>query len=263
MPNRSVLPLVPLLLFALAGPAGAAAQDLLGRSDSLYAAHDLEGSLAAATAALAADSTSNPAAWRVARAQVVLGILAEVRDDDWDGAERRFRAAIPPVAAAVARDSLDVDALYWLAAPRGRLALRIGGLERADMAESVWDLAHRVLVLDPGHAGAHNALGTLHHEIMAMPRLERFFAKVALGDTPILTETRWEGAEEHHRKAVLAEPETILYHYDLATTLLRRGRNDEAAEELRAVTRLPAVHLPDPIWQDQARRALARLEDRR
>ena len=266
----------PVVLTALAtvtwGRAGLAQQpsraDELLRSapraelrhvDSLYHRFDVAASLTAAELLAQADSTDREASWRVARAALVLGLLARKEEEQnvW------YRRAERHAARVVARDSSEVEGLFWLAAARGRLALQQGPRTTAELAQQVWDLSHRVLALEPGHAGAHNILGKLNHEVMSLSRLERFLARLVLGDNDVLRTASWEQAEHHHLSATARDPGVVLYHYDLAQTYLRQGKQAEAAAELRTVLALPARYPPDPMWQAQARRRLARLEDAR
>jgi tetratricopeptide (TPR) repeat protein len=240
----------------VAPPADHAGRDAaaLVRVDSLYEASDVSGSLAAAEALVAGDPVGS-AAWRAARAAVILGMLADAEQEqnDW------FYRGETYAAKAVAADSLSMDALFWLTAAKGRLALQASARDAARLGNEVWRLAHKILAMDPNHAGAHNVLGTLQYEVMTLSRFERFLARTFLGESEALRRSSWEGAEEEHRAAVALDPDAILYRYQLARTLARRDRPDEAVAELRTVLALPRRYPADGDVQDDARRMLQRL----
>jgi hypothetical protein len=233
---------------------GGAGSEGLARVDSLYHVFDVSGSLAAAEALAAADPRG-AAAWRAGRAAVALGMLAQEENEqnEW------YRTGEAHAARALTADSLSMDALFWLTAAKGRRALNAGARDAARLGDEVWELAHRMLARDPDYPGAHNVLGTLQYEVMTLSRVERFLAKLILGDNEALDGSTWEGAEAEHRRAVALAPEAILYRYDLGRTLLRRGRTEEAIAELRTVLSLPHHYPHDSEIQGDARRVLARL----
>ena len=220
----------------------------LARVDALYEALDPAGSLAAADALLAARPGDYEALWRAARAAVVLGTLAEAEDvqDAWF-----LRGAAYGERAATLRPE-GVDGLYWLGASKGRLALQQGPRTTAALAQEVYDLAHRVLALDPLHAGGHNILGKLEYEVMTLTAFERFLARLILGNEALRTAS-WEGAEHHFTRSLAAEPEVILFHFDLGKMYLAQGRLEEARAAFERVLALPVRHPPDPGWKREAR----------
>ena len=226
----------------------------LARVDSRYHVFDVRGSLAAAEALATADPRG-AAAWRAARAAVALGMLAQEENEqnEW------YRTGETHAARALAADSLSMDALFWLTAAKGRRALNAGARDAARLGDEVWELAHRMLARDPDYPGAHNVLGTLQYEVMTLSRVERFLARMILGDNEALGRSSWDGAEAGHRRAVALAPEAILYRYDLARTLLRRARTEEAIAELRTALALPHRYPHDAEIQDAARRVLRRL----
>ena len=199
------------------------------------------------------------AAWRSARAAVALGMLAEeeAQQNAW------YLRGEVHAARAVAADSLSLDALFWFTAAKGQLAVQASVRDAARLGQEVWRLAHRMLAIDPDHAGARNVLGRLQYEVMTLSRIERFLARMILGSNEALRSSSWEGAERHQLRAVALDPEQILYRYDLARIHMRRGRPREAEAELGTALALPARTHPDFRIHTDARRQLARLEARR
>jgi len=226
-------------------------EQALARVDSLYWAFDVAGSLAAAEALTGSDP-DGAAAWRAARATVALGMA----DDDDDAANAWYDRGIAHAERAYAADSLSMDALFWLTATRGRRALVASARDAARLGDQVWRLAHRMLARDPDYAAAHNVLGKLQYEVMTLSRVERFIAKLILGDNEALQSSSWEGAERAHRRAVELMPDAVIYRYDLGRMLLRRGRLPEALAELRVASTLPPRYPSDPKFIADARRIL-------
>ena len=243
----------------LGGATPPAGVDAFARVDSLHTSFDPRASLEAAEALATADSGDVGAAWRAARAAVALGMLAEeeAQQNAW------YLRGEVHAARAVAADSLSLDALFWFTAAKGQLAVQASVRDAARLGQEVWRLAHRMLAIDPDHAGTHNVLGRLQYEVMTLSRIERFLARMILGSNEALRSSSWEGAERHQLRAVALDPEQILYRYDLARIHMRRGRPREAEAELGTALALPARTPPDFRIHTDARRQLARLEARR
>ena len=229
----------------------------LERVDSLYVALDPLASLEAAEMLVGADSTDEDASWRAARAALALGLLATEEDEQMEW----YRRSEADAARVVALDSLRVEGLYWLGAALGRRALQEGPRTIASLAQRVWVLAHQVLALEPDHAGAHNILGRVNFEVMTLGRVKRLIGRMLVGDDHALRSASWEEAERHQLASVEAAPFMILFRYELARTYLRRKQQAEAELQLRELLALPVRHPPDPVWQEEARRLLARLEE--
>ena len=229
----------------------------LSRVDSLYVALDARSSLAAAEALVGADSTDEEASWRASRAALALGLMAteESVQMEW------YRRSEAHATRVVALDSLRVEGLYLLAAAEGRRALQERPGVIAQLAQEVWILAQRVLALEPDHAGAHNILGKVNFEVMTLGRVKRFIARLLVGDNAALDSASWEAAERHQLASVAEAPFMILFRYELAQTYLRLERPAEAELQLRELLALPVRHPPDAMWQEDARRLLAGLEE--
>ncbi|MBW3534740.1 MAG: tetratricopeptide repeat protein [Gemmatimonadetes bacterium] len=229
----------------------------LGSVDRLYDAFDPRASLAAADALLESDPEDYEVLWRASRAAVVLGSLAEEEDvqDAW------FLRGAGYGERAMALRPEGVEALYWLGASKGRLALQQGPRTTAALAQEVYDLAHRVLTLDSLHAGGHNILGKLNYEVMTLTAFERFLARLILGNEA-LRSASWELAEHHFSRSLVSEPEVVLFHFDLGKMYLAQGRLEEARDAFLALLDLPDRHPPDPGWKAETRRLLADVQRR-
>lgn len=202
------------------------------------------------------DSADVEALWRAARAALMLGVLEERTDVE----EALFVRAGDYGEAAVALRPDDPEVLYWAAASLGREALQHGPRTSTRLVQRVWDLTHRILEIDPQHAGAHNILGKLNQEVMSLSGFERFVARLLFSIDP-LKEANWDDALGHHRRAVEADPETVLFGRDLGETLAALDRVDEARAVWEAALALPSVHPVDDRFKVDIRRMLADLPE--
>jgi len=196
--------------------------------------------------------------WRAARALVVIGVMET-------GGSRAQNAWLDPAMAladrAVQADPRGVDGLYWRGAAYGRRAINAAPGYAAELAQEMWDDAQAILELDPEHGGAHNLLGKLSYEVMSLSRIQRAMARLFMGNEA-LSNASWEAAERHLRHAVRAWPDLVLFQYDLALLLRKRGSEEEARAAFEHVLALEARHPPDATLQAEARAFLEELGSR-
>lgn len=200
------------------------------------------------------DSADVEARWRAARAALNLGIL----EDREELEEQWFVVAGDhgEVAASLRPD--DTEVLYWAAASLGREALQHGPRTSTRLVQQMWDLTHRVLELEPEHAGAHNILGKLNQEVMSMSGFERFVGRLLFNIDP-LKEANWDDALEHHRRALDSDPRTILFRRDYGETLAALDRPEEARTVWEEALALPSVYPVDDRFKEDIRRMLLEL----
>jgi tetratricopeptide (TPR) repeat protein len=251
-----------VLACLLAGVApGLAAQDddpRLRGADSLAARGNLEGAMAELDGLLAGSGDSYPALWRCASVAVGLGVVAEAASpaaDDSGWYERAERCA----EAAMGIQPEGVEGRYWAVAVLGRKALSAGRREAGGLADRIREGALGVLEDDPDHAGAHNALGRLHFEVMALSGVTRFLGRTFLRGRA-LAEASWEEAEHHLRRAVELEPRMALYRLDLGRYLAHVGREEDARREFRAAANGTPLNPADRVFREEAAELLRRVE---
>ncbi|HXG55152.1 MAG TPA: TRAP transporter TatT component family protein [Vicinamibacterales bacterium] len=213
--------------------------------DALYARRDDLGSATRAAdvwaGRLQRDGRDFEAAWKLARARYWLGGHADARD------RRQFlEHGIAAARTAVALQPGRPEGHFWLAANMGALAESFGlrqGLKYRDELQTV-------LRLDPGfqQGSADRALG-------------RWYLKV-----PGLAGGSKKKSEEHLRRSLAYNANSISSRFFLAETLLDMDRRTEAIAELQRVTELQ----PDPEWipedrefKDKAQRLLTTLRQKR
>lgn len=214
--------------------------------DALY--RDRE-SLASAKAAAAIWSTrlqGNPkdfeSAWKLARANYWLGT------NGLPEAERRaaLDAGITAARAAVTIEPKRPEGHFWIAANMGALAEGFGMRQGLKYRGDIRDELKTTLALDPAflQGSADRALG-------------RWYYKV-----PGLFGGSKQKSEEHLRKALAYNTQSVITHLFLAETLIELNRQADARKELDAAIAAPL----DPEWtpedrrfKEQARRLLAKL----
>jgi len=229
--------------------------DVVVRADRLY----FEGQPRASLALLEGSAGAEPGAygvlWRAARAAAVVGIMTPAHQNDF------YARAITLADKALAIDPEGIDALYWRTVAKGRMALRKGPRTSARLAQEVFDDAHRILELDPDHGGAYNALGQLNYQVMKLSRVDRFLARLIVGNVA-LRRTSWENAETYLREAVRLWPDMVVFRVDLGRLYLKRGRRELARASLEEALALPNRHPPDRAFKDEARGLLKDLAAR-
>ena len=216
--------------------------------DALYARrHDVASAREAAgiwAARLRADPGDFTAAWKLARAHYWLGGHAPQR-------ERRafLESGIEAGRAAAAIEPRKPDGHFWMAANMGALAESFGLRQGLKYRGAIREALRTVLTLDPAYqqGSADRALG-------------RWYFKV-----PALLGGSRKRAEEHLRRSLTYNANSIASRFFLAETLLGLDRKAEAMAELQRVLETP----PDPAWipedtefKQQAQRLLTTLKQR-
>lgn len=205
----------------------------LEQADSLFLAGHPEAALELVERILVEEPGDYEALWRAASFALTLGVIAEQELNGRSAGEWYAKAeGFASLGLELRPDR--VEARYWEVATLGRQALVAGPSEASELADRIRIGALEILYRDPDHAGAHNALGRLYYEIMALPGVTRFLGRTFAGGEA-LGEASWTRAEDHLRRAVELAPDFPLYRLDLARLLVRRGDRGVAREELRRV----------------------------
>jgi tetratricopeptide (TPR) repeat protein len=191
---------------------------------------------------VAANPRDFESAWKLARAHYWLGTRGLP--------ERERKAALEAGLAAgrkaTAIDSSRPEGHFWIAANMGALAESFGLRQGIRYRTPIREELERVLEIDPAFldGSADRALG-------------RWYYKV-----PGLFGGNKRRAEEHLRKALTYNPQSIITRLFLAETLVALDRDAEARRELEGALAAPvsAEWAPeDRAFKDEARALLARL----
>lgn len=214
--------------------------------DGLYKDRENLGSAQKATEIWAARLAANPkdftSAYRLAQARYWLGTNGLPEPQRKEALESGIEAA----RAAIAIDAARPEGHFWLAANMGALAESFGLRQGIKYRGQIRAALEQALKLNPAYlqGSADRALG-------------RWYFKV-----PGLFGGSNKKSEEHLRKALTYNPQSVISHIFLGDTLADMGRKDEARKAYQAAIDAPF----DPDWtpedrrfKEQARRLLQNL----
>ncbi|NJD19590.1 MAG: hypothetical protein FIA95_09965 [Gemmatimonadetes bacterium] len=225
-------------------------------SDSLLAAGESEASYSVLVARLGIVPDDYEARWRATRGALGLGIM---------GADKETRRHWLQEADAHGRELLrlrphDAEAMAWAAAARGRRALAEPGARTVvAVAEETWQLTGELLAAHPDHPLGNHVRGKLHQEVARLPRVKRVLARMFLrGD--LLSQAKWELAEEHLQRALAADPGMVLFYLDLGETYRYQGKTAAALAGYHRGLAVPNRLPVDARFKDTMERRIALLE---
>lgn len=208
--------------------------------DALYQDRENLDSAQKATDIWAARLKANPkdftSAYRLAQARYWLGTNG-LPEPQRKGA---LEAGIAAARVAVAIDDQKPEGHFWLAANMGALAESFGLRQGIKYRGQIRSALETTLKLDSAflQGSADRALG-------------RWYFKV-----PGLFGGSNKKSEEHLRKSLTYNPNSVISHLFLADTLADMGRKDEARKEYQAAIDAPF----DPDWTPEDRRFKAQAK---
>jgi tetratricopeptide (TPR) repeat protein len=191
---------------------------------------------------LTANARDFESAWKLARAHYWLGTNGLPEGERKSALEAGIAAGRTAVAILPQRP----EGHFWIAANMGALAESFGLRQGIRYRGAIRDELEIVLQLDPAfqQGSADRALGRWYYKVPGL------FG----GDK--------RTSEQHLRKALAYNPQSVITRLFLAETLIALNRKDEARKELEAAIAAPE----DPEWapedrvfREQARRRLAAL----
>ena len=214
--------------------------------DALYKDREHLASAKKATEIWAARLAANPkdfeSAWKLAQGRYWLGTNG-LPEPERKGA---LEGGIAAARTAIALNPSKPEGHFWLAANMGALAESFGLRQGIKYRGQIRDAMEMTLKLNPAFldGSADRALG-------------RWYYKV-----PGLFGGSNKKSEEHLRKSLTYNPQSVISHIFLADTLADMGRTDEARKEYQAAIDAP----PHPDWipedkrfRQQAKQSLQRL----
>jgi Tfp pilus assembly protein PilF len=74
-----------------------------------------------------------------------------------------------------------------------------------------------------------------------------------------MRESSWEGAEEHLKRAIAADPTVVLFHLDLGETYQLQGKTDQARAAFQAGLKVPDLYPTDRKFKETIVRRLEAL----
>ncbi|MDP1570445.1 MAG: TRAP transporter TatT component family protein [Vicinamibacterales bacterium] len=202
--------------------------------DALYADRETPASATRAVALWEARVAAAPAdieaGWKLARGRYWLGTNGPGTSDE---KKRMLEAGMAAARHVITQAPARPEGHFWLAANMGALAEAHGLRQGIRYRGGIKSALETVLRLDPGYldGSADRALG-------------RWYFKV-----PGLFGGSNRRSEEHLRKALAYNPDSVITRLFLAETLVDLDRRDEARRELEAAIAAPL----DPDWAPEDR----------
>jgi len=229
--------------------------DYVALGDKAYDAYDNPGSFKEYQLAFKLDSTHCEVLWKISRAHINIGEVAEKevqRSNYYDG-EKYARMA-------VRRCPDNADAHQALAIAVGRVALMEGGKKKVELSKEVKAEAEKTLQLDPQKDIAHHVLARWHREVTHLSGVLKMFAKVLYGGLPPASD---ELAVSHFQKALELNPQYINHHLEMGITYEYMEQWDKAREEYKKVAALPIGAFNDKAHKTEAAERLAKIANKK
>jgi tetratricopeptide (TPR) repeat protein len=234
------------LLFCLAVLAAPlAAQDFLAQGDAAYAKYDNVTALKFYQLAYKADSSNCTAAWKVSRANIDLGEMAnkESQRASYYAGEKFARKA---VALCPNNDMAHLS----LAIAVGRVALMEGGKKKVELSKEVKTEAEQTIKLNANNDIAYHVLARWNREVANLSGVLKMFAKVLYGGLPPASHA---AAVEFFQKALALKPDYCNHHLELGITYQDMDKYDLAKTEYEK-----AIASPISVFNDDAHKKEAR-----
>jgi tetratricopeptide (TPR) repeat protein len=219
---------------------------LIAQGDSLMAIYEYQAAGDKFGQAVALDSTSVEANWKLANS---LNLFAELQPKDQQ--LELYEKASQAAERTIALDSLQPEGHFQLARALGKIALFKGVFKSIGLAKRVKKEAEITLELDPDNDGAYHILGRWHREVAQKPK----FLRVPMG----LGEADKKKGLPLLARAVEIRPEFIHHRLEYGISLLHLKYKEEAKEQFELCLTLPAEGPLDIKYQKEAKDYLAKL----
>jgi tetratricopeptide (TPR) repeat protein len=226
--NRTALSFLAILIIAPLSISFGNSDDFIASGDSLYSIFDYENSINEYSNAIASDSLSFEAYWKLARNLNEYAVLQPENEQ-----LELFEKASKLAQKTIALDSLLPEGHFEYARAIGKIALFKGILSSVGLAKIVKKEAEITLLLNPAHDGAYHMLGRWHREVSGTSKIVR--VPLGLGEAdrdkglPLLS------------KAIELSPALIHHRYEYGLSLIDSGFKNEADKQFEICSELQAI----------------------
>jgi tetratricopeptide (TPR) repeat protein len=220
---------IPLLL--MLGIGGSDASVARTAAEAAFARMDYIAAVPAYETALRADPNDPDLLWRVARAYVCMGEVAEGSDrTQW------MKKAESAARSCIRLDSSRSEGHSWLAGALGYVALDASPAEQVSLAREILSETEKAVALKPTDDVAYSIRGSTFRALGNIGWLARQLAKLLYGPLP---NGGFAEAEEALQKAISLAPDVMRHSYELGVLYLDMGRRDDARRLLEHARALP------------------------
>jgi tetratricopeptide (TPR) repeat protein len=227
--------------------------DLFAACDAA-APFEISTSLDLATQAVQQDANNFECQWRLCRAQIDTGEMAQDAGQE-DDAEAAYAIALATSKNLVEQWPNTSMAHYYRSLALGRRAMFAGGKEKVKLSQDIEKHALKALQLDPNNARAHGLIGRYYREMAHLSWVMRTLAETLFGELP-------EGGDDlslsHLRTATELKPDWIFAWVELGETCEVMEKDAEAKAAFTKALSLSSADHRDPSLLMQAK---ARLKD--
>lgn len=151
----------------------------------------------------------------------------------------------------------DPETNFALAWAYGGLAMISPAREKVDLAKKIKPLIDLTLRSNPRDDRAWYVLANWRYRIADASLLERAAARIINGGLP--ESATYESSIDAYQKAVSLRPDSILYRYELARTLFKIDRGDDALPQIEHALTIPIRTPDDPTLLAKCRALLRRI----
>ncbi len=151
----------------------------------------------------------------------------------------------------------DPEANFALAWAYGGIAMISPVREKVSLAKKIKPLIDLALRSNPLDDRAWYVLANWRYRIADASVLERAAARLL--DEGLPESVTFESSIEAYRKAVSLRPDSILYRYELARTLLKVDRDDDALPQIEHALSVPVRTPDDPTLLAKCRALLKKI----
>ncbi len=225
----------------------------MGSGDEAFGRIDYPSAVAAYEDVLRVQQSNPDILWRLARAYVCMGEVA-----DPHRREQLFRTAESYARRCIAADSTCSEGHTWLAGALGYLAYYGGNGEQIRLSHEVLREARRAIDLNGNNDAAYSIKGSLYRALGNVGWLEKELAAILYGRIP---PGSFEEAEAALKRAIELAPDVMRHHYELGVVYLDWGKKDEARRVLRHAATLPVRVAIDRPRREKIKELLAQIED--
>lgn len=221
--------------------------------DEAFGRIDYPSAVAAYEDALRSRQSDPDVLWRLARAYVCMGEVADAHRR-----EELFRSAEVYARRCIAADSTVSEGHSWLAGALGYLAYYGGKGEQIRLSHEVLQEANRAIDLNGNNDAAYSIKGSLYRALGNVGWLQKELASILYGKIP---QGSFAEAEAALKKAIELAPDVMRHHYELGVVYLDWGKKDEARRVLRHAATLPVRVAIDRPRLEKIRELIGNLEE--